>query len=372
MVISMRVHTLGDSVLDNLYWMVNGEGTNLDEAKDNSVEGQLQKQLGQSYTVVSRAYDGFTTENVLKSGVVGGVLFGHYEDGSIFSYRLKTYVCHKLRQDVPDKKFEGKIYTVCPLEQLRVDIQQKPAVRHFVVLSVGGNDFREKLFNPIGLLTSVSKVQQQYFRILDELEKMKQDTKADIVPILMFLYPLDLRDQPYRIYTILRTVSVAVVALQIGSLACSAALTFASVAGRVSKKWAAASTIGALLTCFVTTRAIPFKVTLGILKGQDSALTCLGALLEKFYRPIVNRSVAMDIPILDLPNTFDPHNSSLYLAQIEPSAMGGALIAEGLAKVIKEYQPSTNGNQIYSKRPGTDAYVGQAKDDPDAYEVHLT
>lgn len=43
---SIYVHTLGDSTLDNLYWLLNGKGDNFKNAKEQCVEGQLKKLLG--------------------------------------------------------------------------------------------------------------------------------------------------------------------------------------------------------------------------------------------------------------------------------------------------------------------------------------
>src|SRR3569832_1848694 len=66
------VHTLGDSTLDNLFWLIDKNGTNLEEAKKASVEGQLQTLSG--YEVISHAYDGFTAKSILDGDTVGKVL----------------------------------------------------------------------------------------------------------------------------------------------------------------------------------------------------------------------------------------------------------------------------------------------------------
>lgn len=54
------VHTLGDSTLDNVYWMLDSDGKNIQEAKAQSVEGQLKAKLSdagdRTYKVVSHAY----------------------------------------------------------------------------------------------------------------------------------------------------------------------------------------------------------------------------------------------------------------------------------------------------------------------------
>ena len=69
------LHTLGDSTIDNLYWLLGENGSNLKEAKAASVEGLLKKKLETSkYQVVSHAYDGFTTRSLLDGDTVGAVL----------------------------------------------------------------------------------------------------------------------------------------------------------------------------------------------------------------------------------------------------------------------------------------------------------
>jgi hypothetical protein len=40
------------------------------------------------------------------------------------------------------------------------------------------------------------------------------------------------------------------------------------------------------------------------------------------------------LPILDLPNSFNPYDDKLYISGIEPSEKGGALIAKGLSYII--------------------------------------
>jgi hypothetical protein len=97
--------------------------------------------------------------------------------------------------------------------------------------------------------------------------------------------------------------------------------------------------------------AIPLKVTKGILSGERVGLATLGGLLETFYKPILAEAKANGIPVLDLPNTFNPNDSSLYIAQIEPSRKGGQLIAEGLAHIIKhhDFTSSNSKSVIYSK-----------------------
>ena len=46
------VHLLGGSNLDNLYALLNPNGTNAEEAEANSVESQFQTALGEDYFLV--------------------------------------------------------------------------------------------------------------------------------------------------------------------------------------------------------------------------------------------------------------------------------------------------------------------------------
>ena len=45
----------------------------------------------------------------------------------------------------------------------------------------------------------------------------------------------------------------------------------------------------------------------------------------------------MSLPVLDLPNSFDIHNDSLFSHQIEPSATGGDLIAHMVGEVLQSH-----------------------------------
>ena len=84
-------HTLGDSTLDNLFWMLReGDGVELGLAKKQSVEGQIIEKLkidgGVHYNFISHAYDGFTTSSLLNGDVVGAVLFRHKDGGAYKTY----------------------------------------------------------------------------------------------------------------------------------------------------------------------------------------------------------------------------------------------------------------------------------------------
>jgi hypothetical protein len=45
--------------------------------------------------------------------------------------------------------------------------------------------------------------------------------------------------------------------------------------------------------------------------------------MEKIYAQIIPKAKQHNLPMIDLPNTFDIRDSSLYVSQIEPSSHGG-------------------------------------------------
>lgn len=337
------VYTLGDSIHDNIWWGLNDKGSNLEEAKKKSVEGQLQEKLNKNsndqYTVISHAYDGFTTSSVLYGDSVGGVL-GKDND------KMKVYLNYK-----------ASVYyqkpTVYPLNLLKKSVEnaeKRSLNTHYVALSVGGNDFREKLGNPLQLLAEVSKMQERYFQILKNIKEMLPGAK--IRPILTFVYQLDANDDRYGIYSILKIVGAAAFAIHSLSIAGIAASAISVIAHKTNiRSGIIIATLSAAIL-FLSTRIIPFKVTKGILKGQNISMTTLGALMEIVYRPILVQAKKDRIPILDLPNTFNPYKN-LYTCQIEPNEEGGALIATGLDYIIKNHNFESE-SKIYKSNSDTD------------------
>jgi hypothetical protein len=63
------IHTLGGSILDNLFWHINTEGTNIKEAQQSCVEGQLKTAC--KCKVISHAYAEFTGKSILEGDKVG-------------------------------------------------------------------------------------------------------------------------------------------------------------------------------------------------------------------------------------------------------------------------------------------------------------
>lgn len=313
---AVKVYFLGDSTLDNRYWLSDPKGSNVEQTTADSIEGQLQEQLGNGYEVINHAYDGFTTKNVLDYGIVGKVLPGYSSD------KFKAYAAIRNPQDKP---------TIQPLHELKISIQANPSAKHFVVISVGGNDFRECLDNPAKLLTIFPDVQKRYLEIV----KTVQLLGLNVEPILMLQYPTSIEKGAYNIYPQLG--ALGTIAAAINLLSGSALLLVGSLFLRDTISALFATAVGTLALAILSTSLylIPFKATIGILKGQHSGITVMGALMERLYRPIVAFAQNHNLCMIDLPNTFNPFHTHLYIEQIEPSKEGGAVIAKLIAEAVK-------------------------------------
>lgn len=326
---TIRVHTLGDSTLDNLYWLINKEGTNVAEAKEQSVEGQLQAKLGEDYEVISHAYDGFTTRSVLEGDSIGSVL------------RNSTEKTVYLRE-----KGQGGIK---PLECLQDAVEKHKEATHYVVISVGGNDFRVNLQSifihavrlnfraaigsAIAFFKEIPQIQQRYFEILDQVQALPS---RNVRPILMLQYRPDIHNDQYLIYTFLGAVGGLAIAIQGIALTALATFAFKALSGTAGK----ISGLTALLftgLAYFSTKVVPLAVTRDVIwKRQSVGLTMIGALMEKHYQPILERAQRDGIPCADFSNTMNPY-ARVFEAQIEPNAAGGEFIATTLAALIRNY-----------------------------------
>lgn len=318
----VHVSLLGDSTIDNVYWLRRSRG-------DVTVEEHLSQELGSGYKVKNLAYDGFTTTSVLEGDQVGKVL------GCNPAY---------LRTRGIDPNTTS--YFVHPLNELKKHVEAHPDETHYVVLSVAGNDFRENLLKPHRLLLDIPKILQRYMRIVDEIKLLKG---KDIRPILMFQYRLDAKtDYPYYIYTVMKVIGFIGLGLKAASLACAAVgLTF-TLMKRVNIVWGVAATLFGGLNYLLQNKLFPVSIWDVTFKGQRLGMATLGALMEHVYKPILVRARKENIPILDLPNTFNPYKN-LYTSQIEPNNEGGKLIAEGLAHIIKHHQFGKDVSILYAK-----------------------
>ena len=68
--------------------------------------------------------------------------------------------------------------------------------------------------------------------------------------------------------------------------------------------------------------------------GPSDPVGKINHVMELVYPPVLELACANGWDVLDLPNSFDIQDSDLYRCQIEPSARGGALIAELIAHAV--------------------------------------
>lgn len=132
---------------------------------------------------------------------------------------------------------------------------------------------------------------------------------------------------------------------------------------------------------------------MGAMPGPGSAMDKLNGLLKLVYTraDVFNIARTFNLPIIDLPRTFDPKDASLYQSQIEPSdkvegtslcfvfvrfsrtdtyaahvpdlcalayVQGGALIASLIHHIVRVHDFSAS--VLYSKPPGSADVVEQA------------
>lgn len=314
------VSTLGDSTLDTIYWQKQAN-----DCVELQLRDLLNRNSSQPYEVISHAYDGFTTESVLNGDVVGRVLPR--------GYTLQSYLTHK-KIAINDLK-----HRVEPLRDVKASVEAQPTKNHFVVLSVGGNDFRERLANPFSMVSAIGTVQKNYLEILNRLEQIK-----GVKPIIMTQYLVDANNDCYGVYLAMKVLGCAGLALQ-GLTTLGLAVTLRRL---IVRKPATATGVVLALSMiggWLSTKILPFKATFGILRGQKIGMTVLGCFIEKFYRPILEKAVEKQIPILDLTNSFNPYES-LYVSQIEPNAEGGQRIAKGIARIVQKHD-FTGKSRLY-------------------------
>lgn len=289
---------------------------------------------------------GFTTSSLIGSDVVGKVLPG------ISPNHLtpigEAYL--KCKGIAP----EDNPLRIQPLVKLKESIAATPAgTTHYVVLSVAGNDFRVQLSNPIAMLRNIPAVIKRYMGILDQLKSLASLENKKVKPILMFQYRVDAKNDTYHIYTLLKVIGVSTLALAAVSTVALASSLMA-LAGTISTLTAGILFSIGVTGLVVSNRVLPLRMIKNILGGQELRVAALGALIEKFYQPILKRAKEDGIPILDLPNTFDPYQN-LYLSGIEPGVEGGKLIAEGIAHIVQNHCYSSP-SKLYAKKKNQTAF----------------
>ena len=204
-------------------------------------------------------------------------------------------------------------------------------------------------------MKDIHAIQQRYINIVNIIKTLGD---RDIKPILMFQYRTDAVNDAYSIYTVLKVIAVAALIVQIGSFAALTAPIWVT-SGAISMLAAGIIfTLGAM-GLYLSTNLLPVSTLVDVLRGRNIGLLCIGALLKKFYRPILEKAKKDNLPILDLSNTFNPNDTSLYDHGIEPGKAGGALIAEGIHHIVANHD-FTKESKLYSKSDGEDSY--KAKD----------
>lgn len=202
-----------------------------------------------------------------------------------------------------------------PLNALHA-LHAKTTVTH-VVLSVGGNDVRE-ILREMNKLSSVITVYHRNFReIVRHIRGSSSTTKERPQLIIMLQY------RP----------SIAMDADGYG--------VYRAIGG----------SIGA--------------------KGDSAALLAMNQLMKTIYAPVLTLAKESNLPVIDLPRTFDPFDAECYRCQIEPSSKGSHLIAEMIHHVIRSHD-FDGPSRMYSKNvrdQGPLAKIEHAPTDPATWTI---
>jgi len=292
------VHTIGDA-FDNLFHLLK-QGSPVEEAKRDSVEGQLQSQLnalgfpqGKAYEVVSHAYAGFSGSSVLSGDIVG-----------------------KTIHDYMREKAQGSRF-IQPLEILQAKISENPKANHYVVISL------EKRFTP-----STAPI-NQYLEIVDRVQKMGGK------PILMLAYRPEATNDHERIYSTLAFFGGVVALVNAACIVYLGRFGMQTLVHRVSPS--DFSIIVAITTAVIVAGTFELFGS-GRIRAQvqHPGMMMMKFIIEARYRPILERAKKDQLPIIDLPNTFDPYKTELYISGSEPSKKGGALIAKAICQAVQD------------------------------------
>jgi hypothetical protein len=252
-----KIVLIGDSTIDNRYWVNPGE----------TVQEELQA-LRPEDDIVNLAIDGFTTENILHGG-------------------------HK------DKAVESAYHTHAYFKPLNQLSQHRDASH--VVLSVGGNDFREKLqclialppeSRPDNIDDIMNGIAHNYIQIIVGLKKALPKAKISV----MLQYTPHVNNDIYFIYFLMLLIA--------------------------NRQEAPAKGL------FATKLKIGAHLLLGMSKPERKhAVSELHKMMAKVYEKIFPALIRLNINVIDLAASFDYRDKSLYVSQIEPSARGSKLIA---------------------------------------------
>ena len=283
----MKIALIGDSVLDNFYWL---------EDKKNDVTNQLKTLYSKERNDVSihnYAVDESTTDNVLKS------------ISPLPQYVNARYTTFDGHNPYPCNKY-GKVHPLKLLKELKPE---------YTVLSVGGNDGRihlsKLLIGSDSLLEAIyedkvpEKLERLVQRIVERTEKITRDlpdfetsvqkNTTETKLVLIFVY------KPHE--TIFKEF-------------------------RKNVGWGL--------------QFLPIEHFINLAERLD---TVYGELREVYKR------IAMkyNIPLIDLSLTFDPRNRKHYgSTAIEPSNESGEVIAKLIKHVIDNHDFSGNSVCYFS------------------------
>jgi len=300
------VHTIGNSIIDNLPYLLN-EGTPIEEAKNNSVEGQLQTQLDEldssqekKYEVVSHAYAGFNVASVLVGDTIGK---------KILPGRVSNDYA---RAKVIDTDF------VKPLEILKAKISESPQAKHFVVIGFSHH------------------VEPHYLEIVDRVKRMGGK------PILIIP---NLSPATSPIYTKVGIIGGFIALVSAVCLAYLARFVMHIVMNKVNLH--SRSTIFAIIAVLILLSQLP--ITYRIAQGQHPGMAMAKIAVQRLSKPILAYAKKDKLTMIDLPNTFDPYQTELYCSSGAFSKQGGALIAKAICHAIARDE-SNDSSYIYTDK----------------------
>ncbi|CAK0907681.1 unnamed protein product [Prorocentrum cordatum] len=90
---------------------------------------------------------------------------------------------------------------------------------------------------------------------------------------------------------------------------------------------------------------------IGSIPGPGDSVDKINSLMLTCYAPVLAKARDMQLPIVDLPRSFDIYDDELFCCQIEPSAKGGAEIAKLLSHTLQNHDFS-RASKFYFSRDG--------------------
>ena len=267
---------LGDSTLDNSYWVSEG----------CAVSDHLTKQLP-GWEIINFAVDGFTTSSMLS---------GEYKDHAVESIQHTHDFFKTLKA-----------------------LAKEEDVEH-ILLSVGGNDFREALSDliymspenrPQAIEELAKTLTTNYLQIVNKIKKLKPEAKLTIVLQYTPCIKMDL----YHIYFLM------------DKICCNE-----TISGRLSAyKMMASHYLFGLND-----------------ERQRNAIHKLHETMATIYRNLFKTLGKQSMAVIDLASSFDYQDGTSYVSQIEPSNKGGEQIAQLVAHAVTHHNFS-GPSIIYAK-----------------------